>query len=37
MEAQDISAVEKFVLKYVNDNGEIENTENFAKDNNLDS
>ena len=29
MEGQDMSHVEKTVLKYINDNGEIKNTENF--------
>jgi len=29
MEGQDMSVVEKAVLQYINDNGEIKNTENF--------
>jgi len=29
MEGQDMAQVEKTVLKYINDNGEIKNTENF--------
>ena len=29
MAEQDMLAVEKTVLKYINDNGEIKNTENF--------
>ena len=29
MEGQDMALVEKRVLQYINDNGEIKNTENF--------
>ena len=36
MEGQDMSQVEKTVLQYINDNGEIKNTENFDVDNKLD-
>lgn len=36
MEGQDMSQVEKTVLQYINDNGEIKNTENFDVEKGLD-